>query len=117
MNKLLIVSFFLTSVSFANEASVLKATVNCNNQNICSFNVTVKHKDTGWKHYANAYEILTMKREVIAKRILHHPHVNEQPFTRSISNVKVPKNTKSVIVRAHDLLHKYGGKEVIVNIK
>ena len=58
-----------------------------------------------------------MKKELIAKRVLHHPHVNEQPFTRSISNVKIPEKTKSVIIRAHDLVHKYGGKELIVNIK
>jgi hypothetical protein len=117
MNKLLILLFIFTTVSFANEASVLKAKVTCNNKNICTFNVTIKHKDTGWKHYANAYEILTMEKKIIAKRVLHHPHVNEQPFTRSISNVQIPKNIKSVIIRAHDSVHKYGGKEVIVNIK
>jgi hypothetical protein len=117
MYKLLITSIFLSSISLANEASVLKAKVTCNNQNICSFSVTVKHNDTGWKHYVNAYEILTKDRELIAKRVLHHPHVNEQPFTRSISNVKIPKESKFVIIRAHDLVHKYGGEELTVNIK
>lgn len=117
MNKLIIILVFLSTISFANEASVLRVKFTCNNQNICNFNVTIKHKDTGWKHYVNAYEILTMERVLIAKRVLHHPHVNEQPFTRSISNVKIPKNVKSVIIRAHDLIHEYGGEELIVNIK
>lgn len=117
MYKLLIGLVFISNILLANEASILKAKVSCNNQNTCSFDVTVKHNDTGWEHYVNAYEILSEERVLIAKRVLHHPHVNEQPFTRSISNVKVPKESKFVIIRAHDSVHKFGGKELIVNIK
>ncbi len=102
---------------YANNAKVLKVKALCQNSDICSFFVTIKHNDTGWKHYVNKYEILNMKKEIIATRVLHHPHVKEQPFTRSISNVKIPKNLKNVIIRAHDIVHGYEGNEVLVNIR
>lgn len=113
---ILLTMILVTSI-YANEPKVLKVKVVCQNSNICSFFVTIKHNDTGWKHYVNRYEILNMKKEIIATRVLHHPHVKEQPFTRSISNVKLAKNQETVIIRAHDLVHGYKGNELLVNIK
>jgi len=104
------------SLSFANEADVLKAKATCNKNRICSFKVTIKHTDKNWNHYVNGYEILTLANKRLAKRTLHHPHINEQPFTRSISGVKIPINIDKVIVRAHDLIHGNGGKEVVLKL-
>ena len=112
----LIFTFFLISNLYANEADVLKVKAKCTKDNVCTFFVTIKHEDTGWKHYVNKYEILTPDRKIIATRVLYHPHVDEQPFTRSISNVKIPKNVNSVTIRAHDSVHQYGGKEVIFDL-
>ena len=50
---------------------------------------------------------------VLGTRILHHPHVEEQPFTRS-DVIKVPAGVKSVIVRAGDKVHGLGGEEMTV---
>jgi len=116
MKYLISMIFLLCTNVYANKADVLKVKASCNDRNICSFSVTVKHKDTGWSHYTNNFEILNLKREILATRVLHHPHVKEQPFTRSISNVKIPKNIKKVIVRAHDKVHGYGGKEIVVDL-
>ena len=115
--KTFLVLFFLIflSSSYANKADVLLAEANCFNHS-CSFEVTIKHGDEGWKHYANKFEILSLDRKILATRILYHPHVNEQPFRRSISNIKIPKQINKVIIRAHDLVHKYGGKEVILEL-
>ena len=63
--------------------------------------VTLKHGDTGWDHYADAWEILDANGTVLATRTLHHPHVNEQPFTRSLGPVTLPDGTREVFVRAH----------------
>ena len=71
--------------------------------------MTVRHKDEGWNHYVNKWEILSPDRKVLATRVLHHPHVNEQPFTRSIYSVKIPKGMKSIIIRAYDSVHHFGG--------
>ena len=80
------------------------------------FDVTVKHADTGWDHYADAFEVLSPDGQVLGTRILAHPHVNEQPFTRSLSNVKVPPDIDTVIVRARDKIHDYGGQTVTIEL-
>ena len=108
-------ALFIGSNTYAGEADVEDATVRCNAVS-CTFNVTVKHSDQGWKHYADKWDILTPDGEIIATRTLHHPHVKEQPFTRSLGNVTVPEKIKTVIVRAHDSVHGYGGKELTVDI-
>ena len=98
------------------EASVLDVVVSCNSESICRFDVTVKHDDEGWKHYANRWEVLSPDGEILATRVLAHPHNNEQPFTRSLAKVKIPGELTEVVVRAHDLVHKYGGKEFVVKL-
>jgi hypothetical protein len=81
-----------------------------------TFEVTVQHEDTGWEHYADRWEVLTLEGEVLATRVLTHPHVNEQPFTRSQSGIVIPEGVTQVRVRAHDLVHGYGGGEVAVDL-
>ena len=41
-------------------------------------------------------------------RKLLHPHVNEQPFTRSLGGVSVPDGMTEVVIRAHDSVHGWG---------
>lgn len=100
----------------ANEADVLKVDVNKISATTYRFAVTVSHEDTGWDHYANKWDIIDLKGNILGTRILYHPHVDEQPFTRSLSEVYIPEYIETVTVRAHDLIHKYGGKEVIVTL-
>ena len=61
--------------------------------------VTLKHPDTGWDHYADAWEVLNAKGKVIAVRELMHPHVEEQPFTRSLINVMLPDGIQDIFIR------------------
>jgi len=81
-----------------------------------TFEVTVQHEDTGWEHYADRWEVLSPGGEVLATRVLAHPHVNEQPFTRSQSGIVIPEGVTGVRVRAHDLVHGYGGREVVADL-
>lgn len=64
------------------------------------FDVTVLHPDTGWEHYADGYEVLDTDGNRLGYRLLRHPHVNEQPFTRSRS-LELPEGTREVLLRAH----------------
>jgi len=118
MNRLLIVAFLVTSCmpALAGEADVLDVVVSCNGDSVCRFDVTVKHDDEGWKHYANRWEILSPNGEILATRVLAHPHDNEQPFTRSLANVRIPSDLHEVVVRVHDLQHEYGGEEFVVKL-
>lgn len=48
------------------------------------FSVTLTHPDTGWDHYADGWRVEDADGTVLGLRVLAHPHVNEQPFTRSL---------------------------------
>ncbi len=98
----------------AGEADIVEVKVQCTSS--CTFNVTVQHADTGWKHYANQWDVLTPDGKVLGSRVLYHPHVNEQPFTRSLSGVKIPAHIRQVTIRARDSRHGYGGIEKTVDI-
>jgi len=72
------------------------------------FDVSLLHADTGWDHYADGWGIYTEDGTEIGYRILAHPHVNEQPFTRSLSGVTLPDDIIEVFIRPHDLIHGIG---------
>lgn len=67
-----------------------------------SFDVTIRHTDTGWDDYADIWRVKDENGKVLGERILAHPHVNEQPFTRSLSGVAIPAGTTQVVIEAHD---------------
>jgi hypothetical protein len=79
-----------------------------------SFDVTVRHGDTGWEHYADAWRVVGPDDTVYGTRTLLHPHVGEQPFTRSLSGVAIPAGVANVTVEAHDSVHGWGGAAVEV---
>lgn len=78
--------------------------------------VTLRHADSGWDHYANRWEVLAPDGRVIATRILAHPHVKEQPFTRGLSGVRIPAEFTWIRLRGHDLVHGNGGREVTLSV-
>ena len=96
--------------AFAGEADVTAVKVTAEGNGTYRFDVTVLHADTGWDHYANKWEVVLPNGTIAATRTLFHPHVSEQPFTRSLSGVKLPDDIDSVTIQAHDSVHGYGGK-------
>lgn len=91
--------------------------------NTWTFYVTVAHPDTGWDDYADGWDVVTPDGTVIKPnpadpftRLLLHPHVEEQPFTRSQSGIVVPDGMTQVSVRAHDIVDGFGGVEVLVDL-
>ena len=64
------------------------------------FDVTLAHPDTSWDHYADGWELIDEAGNQIAYRELMHPHVEEQPFTRSLRNVMLPDGLRTLWVRA-----------------
>ena len=106
----------ICTAAFAGEADVIEVEVRRIGGDTYKFDVTVRHADEGWEHFANKWEVTAPDGTVLGTRVLAHPHVEEQPFTRSLSGVKIPENLTEVIVRAHDLVHGYGGKTVEVKV-
>ena len=116
LSLILLFVVFWGPSSFAGESDVVDLKVSKNGTNSYNFTVTVLHKDTGWEHYANKWDIIDEDGIVLGTRILHHPHVKEQPFTRSLSGVEIPETVKVVKIRAHDSVHEYGGKVVSIEL-
>ena len=78
--------------------------------------VTLRHGDTGWDHYADAWRVVGEDGAVMGTRTLFHPHENEQPFTRSLGGVKIPVAQPIVYVEAHDKVHGWSGQRVKVDL-
>lgn len=118
--KFLIPSAVILLTSFAavaGEADVLDVKAEKRADNSYRFSVSVMHADEGWDHYANKWDVVDPEGNVLGTRVLAHPHDNEQPFTRSLSNVEIPNGTEYVVIRAHDSVHEYGGTEFKVELK
>ncbi len=80
------------------------------------FAVTVESADTGWEKYADAWQVLGPGGDVLGNRELLHPHVDEQPFTRSLAGVVVPAGVTEVTVRARDSVAGWCGAERTVTL-
>ncbi|MCK5337009.1 MAG: hypothetical protein KAQ67_12650 [Gammaproteobacteria bacterium] len=106
MNKLLIFGLMLfTQIAVANGVKVVEVKLSNKSSQHYKIDVTLLHADTGWDHYADGWEVLDENRKVIGKRTLHHPHVSEQPFTRSLYDVSIKKGAQFIYIRAHDKVH------------
>ncbi|MCB9957238.1 MAG: hypothetical protein H6843_01350 [Rhodospirillaceae bacterium] len=110
------VALVLSAPVLAGEADVLDASIDPDGRGTYRITVTVRHADTGWDHYADAWDVLAPDGTVLATRTLFHPHVDEQPFTRSLSGVEIPADIAQVTLRAHDSVDGYGGAELTVDV-
>jgi len=111
---LLSAGLMVSGLSVAGEADVLNVTITRSGNHQYDFSVTVRHDDSGWEHYASKWEIVDPAGNLLATRTLLHPHVGEQPFTRSLRSVAIPAGITTVKVRAYDSVHQYGGTEIRV---
>jgi hypothetical protein len=113
----ILVTVLLTTAGlvWAGDADVLDVEVVKTSAETFKFAVTVKHDDSGWDHYADKWDIVGPDKAILGSRTLYHPHVDEQPFTRSLTNVSIPSPVRQISVRAHCSVHGYGGK--ILDVK
>jgi len=100
----------------ADEVKILAADFRNTDANHWSVSVTLRHADTGWDHYADNWRIVDGERQILGDRVLFHPHVDEQPFTRSLGNVTVPAGITTVYIEAHDKVHGWTGNRLTVKL-
>jgi hypothetical protein len=77
---------------------------------------TVRSADTGWEKYADLWEVRGPDGAVLGERALAHPHVDEQPFTRSVSGVEIPDGVGEVTVAARDSVEGFCGAEYVTEV-
>ena len=78
--------------------------------------VTLSHGDTGWDDYADGWRVLDADGTVIGTRELLHPHVNEQPFTRSLSGVSLPTGVAIVQIESSTNTTGWGGERFTIQV-
>jgi hypothetical protein len=78
-----------------------------------TIHVTLAHPDTGWDHYADGWEVIGEDGTALGLRVLAHPHVNEQPFTRSL-RLDAPLPDGPLTVRARCNVDGWGEARVSV---
>jgi hypothetical protein len=79
------------------------------------FAVTISSPYDLPERYADAFRVIGKEDgTVYGERELLHDHAAEQPFTRDLYAVKVPRAVKVVVVQGRDQRYGYGGKTVEV---
>ncbi len=81
------------------------------------FDVTLRHPDAGWDHYADAWRVVDANGTPLGTRNLAHPHTQEQPFTRSLSGVRIPDGLTEVGIQARDNIGGWAAQIKIVPLR
>ncbi len=106
----------LPFVAMAGEANVVSVNIEASGPRLYKLSVTVAHKDEGWDHYVDMWEVLAPDGSVLGKRTIFNPHEGVASFDSTLVGVKVAPEIKEVTVRAHDIEHGYKGKAMTVAV-
>nr|CAA6829860.1 MAG: Unknown protein [uncultured Thiotrichaceae bacterium] len=112
---LLVLSALNTAV--AGEVTIVDAEFTNTGEREWSVNVTLEHADSGWDHYADNWRVVDAEDNVLGDRVLYHPHVEEQPFTRSLSGVEIPEGVTEVFITAHDKVHGWTEDRLLIDLE
>lgn len=104
------------SPALADDA-VIEAAVAQNSGSSWSFSVTLSHEDTGWDDYADGWRVVAEDGTELGLRVLYHPHVDEQPFTRSLGGVTIPEGVDTVFIEARTNVDGWGDARFAISLK
>lgn len=89
---------------------VIGAKARASGTNRFDFDVTVSSPYDTPQRYADAFRVMDRNGRIFGERILWHDHANEQPFTRDLYGVTIPREVRTVIIQGRDKRYGYGGK-------
>lgn len=95
---------------------VLTAKVRSSGPETFDFDVTVSSPYDTPQRYADAIRVMGQEGTVYEERKLMHDHADEQPFTRDVYGVKIPRGVRVVVVQGRDQQFGYGGKTIEVTL-
>ena len=108
-------SILMAGQAFAGDVEIVNTRFELQSSGNWHVSTTLKHDDSGWEHYADAWRVVNEKGKALGTRTLFHPHENEQPFTRS-DTVQIPEGVTIVYVEAHDKVHGWSKQRVRVDL-
>ncbi|CAN5775295.1 hypothetical protein BH23ACT5_BH23ACT5_23590 [soil metagenome] len=97
-------------------AHVIEATIEPDGDGRFTVSATVSSADQGEEKYADRWEVRSADGEVLATRVLTHPHVDEQPFTRSLPGVEIPTGAGEVTIAARDNVEGFCGDVLTLDL-
>jgi hypothetical protein len=114
-NGLTILIFVLAAVSVViaqdDCAHIVNASATQSSSGTWEISATVSSTETGWDKYASEWKIENpADGSLLGRNLLLHPHVKEQPFTRSLSGVEIPDDVSVVVISAKDSVLGYCGE-------
>lgn len=74
-----------------------------------SFAVTISSPYDSPDRYADGIRVRSADGTVYGDSTLTHDHASEQPFTRSVTGVKIPDGVTEVVVEGRDQANGWGG--------
>lgn len=102
---------FASYAAIAGEADVVSARAVQTADDTRNFEATLRCDDRGFDYFCDRFEILSPNGAVLAVRVLDHPHVDEQPFTRELTGVRIHTGlARSILIRAHHNVRGYSGE-------
>lgn len=110
-------SLLLAGAAQAGEVSIEMAQFRNLSAGVWHVDVTLRHADDGWDHYADEWRVVDASGAVLGSRVLWHPHVNEQPFTRGLGGIRIPPSTTTVFIEAHDKVHGWAKKRLEADLQ
>jgi len=106
----------VTNAANAGEVTIVAADFRTVDNRLWSIQVTLAHADSGWDHYADHWRVVDSTGRVMADRVLYHPHVNEQPFTRGLTGVALSPDAGRLYIEAHDTVHGWAKQQLQVDL-
>ncbi len=114
--QILFLGLSLANIANAGEVTLVAADFRTVDNRLWDIQVTLQHADTGWDHYADRWRVVDSNGQVLANRVLYHPHVDEQPFTRGLSGISLP-STGKLYIEAHDNVHGWAKQRLTVKLR
>jgi hypothetical protein len=114
---LIVLSSGFSIAAVAGDVEVVDAHFRQSDGGEWSVAVTLRHADSGWDHYADAWRVVAGDGTILGTRTLYHPHETEQPFTRSLGGLAIPAAMTTVYLEAHDKVHGWSPQRVRVNLE
>jgi hypothetical protein len=105
-------ALFVLVDGWAGEADVVDGGIRALGNDRYAIYATILHSDEGWEHYVNKWQVVGDDGVVYGTKVLRHPHVHEQPFSRGLYGVVIPPAVAEVTLRAFDSVHSDGGREL-----
>ncbi|AXT84886.1 hypothetical protein C6I20_06550 [Aeromicrobium sp. A1-2] len=100
----------------ADHPDVLRAVLERDSNGSWSLDVTLSSEYDSPQRYADGWRVMDASGNVLGEHTLDHDHADEQPVTRTQSNLEIPDDVDVVTVEGRDTENGFGGAALEVTV-